>query len=252
MDSSDLLRIQSLTNQKKQIDSEIEAIYSQYLNKYSGQKEVVKDDNPYSRLFALQKMGVVDNYEQFAQKTVVVVGVGGVGSVLAEMLTRCGIGKLVLYDYDKVELANMNRLFFTPDQVGLTKVEAAKDTLRRINPKMETECVNINVTTNAGHDQLKSHILKGGLKGTPSDLVISCVDNYGARMTVNSICNQIGQIWIECGVSEDALSCHFQLMVPGETACFACAPPLAFVENSESQVKREGVCAASLPTTMVR
>ena len=37
---------------------------------------------------------------------------GGVGSVTAEMLTRCGIGKLILFDYDKVELANMNRLFF--------------------------------------------------------------------------------------------------------------------------------------------
>jgi tRNA A37 threonylcarbamoyladenosine dehydratase len=41
---------------------------------------------------------------------VAVVGVGGVGSVAAEMLTRCGIGKLLLFDYDKVELANMNRL----------------------------------------------------------------------------------------------------------------------------------------------
>lgn len=46
-------------------------------------------------------------------------GVGGVGSVAAEMLTRCGIGRLLLYDYDKVELANMNRLFFRPDQVSI-------------------------------------------------------------------------------------------------------------------------------------
>jgi ubiquitin-like modifier-activating enzyme 5 len=34
---------------------------------------------------------------------------GGVGSVAAEMLTRCGVGKLLLFDYDKVEIANMNR-----------------------------------------------------------------------------------------------------------------------------------------------
>lgn len=46
-------------------------------------------------------------------------GIGGVGSVAAEMLTRCGIGRLLLYDYDTVELANMNRLFFRPDQVLL-------------------------------------------------------------------------------------------------------------------------------------
>jgi len=47
-------------------------------------------------------------------------GIGGVGSVAAEMLTRCGIGRLLLYDYDTVELANMNRLFFKPDQVCIT------------------------------------------------------------------------------------------------------------------------------------
>ena len=41
--------------------------------------------------------------------SVAIVGVGGVGSVTAEMLTRCGIGKLIMFDYDKVELANMNR-----------------------------------------------------------------------------------------------------------------------------------------------
>jgi ubiquitin-like modifier-activating enzyme 5 len=60
-------------------------------------------------------MGVVDNYEEIALKTVVIVGVGGVGSVTSEMLTRVGVGKLILFDYDKVEIANMNRLFFTPN-----------------------------------------------------------------------------------------------------------------------------------------
>lgn len=82
--------------------------------KYDGMSEVVKDDNPYSRLMALKRMGVVENYEKIRDCSVLIVGVGGVGSVVAEMLTRCGIGKLIIYDYDKVELANMNRLFYTP------------------------------------------------------------------------------------------------------------------------------------------
>ena len=77
----------------------------------------VVDSNPYSRLMALKRMGIVDNYEKIRELSVAVVGVGGVGSVTSEMLTRCGIGKLILFDYDKVELANMNRLFF---QVSLT------------------------------------------------------------------------------------------------------------------------------------
>lgn len=60
---------------------------------------------------ALSRMGVVENYQKILDCTVLIVGVGGVGSVVAEMLTRCGIGKLILYDYDSVELANMNRYF---------------------------------------------------------------------------------------------------------------------------------------------
>lgn len=63
-------------------------------------------------------------------------------------------------------------------------------------------------------------------------------------------CNQYDQIWIESGVSEDAVSSHIQIMVPGQTGCFSCATPLAVVENNEDTIKREGVCAASLPTTM--
>lgn len=62
----------------------------------------VSDSNPYSRLMALKKMGIVKNYDDIRKKTVLIVGVGGIGSVVAEMLTRCGIGKLILFDYDKV------------------------------------------------------------------------------------------------------------------------------------------------------
>jgi len=76
----------------------------------------VVDSNPYSRLMALKRMGIVENYERIRHYSVVVVGLGGIGSVAAEMLTRCGVGKLLLFDYDTVEIANMNRLFFRPDQ----------------------------------------------------------------------------------------------------------------------------------------
>ena len=62
----------------------------------------VVDSNPYSRLMALQRMGIVRDYERIRHMTVAVVGMGGVGSVAAEMLTRCGIGRLLMYDYDKV------------------------------------------------------------------------------------------------------------------------------------------------------
>lgn len=212
----------------------------------------VVDSNPYSRLMALQRMGIVKEYEQIRSKSVAVVGVGGVGSVTADMLTRCGIGKLLLFDYDKVELANMNRLFFTPDQAGLSKVEAASRTLNFINPDVEILTHNYNITTVENYDKFTEAILNGGVDGkSPVDLILSCVDNFEARMTINTACNELSLNWFESGVSENAVSGHIQLIKPGETACFGCAPPLVIAEGiDEKTLKREGVCAASLPTTM--
>lgn len=96
---------------------------------------------------ALKRMGIVENYENIRNFTIAIVGIGGVGSVTAEMLTRCGIGKLILFDYDKVELANMNRLFFQPHQSGLSKVEAAAETLKTINPDVQIITYNYNITS---------------------------------------------------------------------------------------------------------
>ncbi|XP_049622491.1 ubiquitin-like modifier-activating enzyme 5 isoform X2 [Suncus etruscus] len=212
----------------------------------------VVDSNPYSRLMALKRMGIVSDYEKIRTFAIAVVGVGGVGSVTAEMLTRCGIGKLLLFDYDKVELANMNRLFFQPHQAGLSKVEAAEHTLRNINPDVLFEVHNYNITTIENFQHFMDRISNGGLEeGKPVDLVLSCVDNFEARMAINTACNELGQTWMESGVSENAVSGHIQLIIPGESACFACAPPLVVAANiDEKTLKREGVCAASLPTTM--
>ncbi|KAK6642680.1 Ubiquitin-like modifier-activating enzyme 5 [Polyplax serrata] len=246
----------SVENLQKRI-AQLEQELLQERNKNAGKREKIDkmsaevvDSNPYSRLMALKRMGVVDNYEDIRKKSVAVVGVGGVGSVTAEMLTRCGIGKLILFDYDKVELANMNRLFFTPDQAGQSKVEAAATTLRNINPDVEVETYNFNITTVDNFGIFLDRIQNGGLSGGSVDLVLSCVDNFEARMAINTACNELGQFWMESGVSENAVSGHIQFIKPGRTACFACAPPLVVAAGDEKTLKKEGVCAASLPTTM--
>ncbi|WKX88058.1 hypothetical protein Q1695_008015 [Nippostrongylus brasiliensis] len=219
--------------------------------KIAKMSDEVVDSNPYSRLMALKRMGIVKDYEKIREKTVAVVGVGGVGSVVAEMLTRCAIGKLILFDYDKVELANMNRLFYQPHQSGLSKVEAARDTLLSINPDVQIETHNYNITTMENFTHFVQRMRYGSLTDGKVDLVLSCVDNFEARMAVNTACNEENQVWMESGVSENAVSGHIQYIEPGRTACFACVPPLVVASNiDERTLKREGVCAASLPTTM--
>ncbi|AQK71163.1 Ubiquitin-activating enzyme E1 domain-containing protein 1 [Zea mays] len=161
----------------------------------------VVDNNPYSRLMALQRMGVVENYERIRDYSVAIVGIGGVGSVAAEMLTRCGIGRLLLYDYDTVELANMNRLFFRPEQVGMTKTDAAVQTLSGINPDVVLESYSLNITTVKGFETFLASLKAQSSheRSTGVNLVLSCVDNYEARMVVNQACNELGQTWMESG-----------------------------------------------------
>ncbi|XP_017762255.1 PREDICTED: ubiquitin-like modifier-activating enzyme 5 [Eufriesea mexicana] len=229
----------------------------QHKNKFTTREKIkhmsneVIDSNPYSRLMALKRMGIVDNYERIKELTIAIIGVGGIGSVTAEMLTRCGIGKLVLFDYDKVEMANMNRLFFQPYQAGQNKVDAAATTLRYINPDVEIETHNFNITIMDHFEDFMNIISTASLNNSPVDIVLSCVDNFEARMAINTACNELNLKWFESGVSENAVSGHIQFIIPGETACFACAPPLVVAENiDEKTLKRDGVCAASLPTTM--
>uniref|UniRef100_A0A8C6UV53 Ubiquitin-like modifier-activating enzyme 5 n=1 Tax=Neogobius melanostomus TaxID=47308 RepID=A0A8C6UV53_9GOBI len=235
------LRVRELENElikckQKQCaegDAQSDSLHRPKIDKMSAE---VVDSNPYSRLMALKRMGIVDDYEVSNRKFSI------------EFL----YADLLLFDYDKVELANMNRLFFQPHQAGLSKVEAAEHTLRNINPDVSFEMYNYNITTMENFTHFMERISHGGLKeGKPVDLVLSCVDNFEARMAINTACNELGQTWMESGVSENAVSGHIQLIVPGETACFACAPPLVVAANiDEKTLKREGVCAASLPTTM--
>jgi len=236
---------------EKRLESNGLGAFTPARSKIDKMSSEVVDSNPYSRLMALKRMGIVSDYERIRDFTVAIVGIGGVGSVTAEMLTRCGIGKLILFDYDKVELANMNRLFFRPEHSGMSKVEAAEQTLKDINPDVDFEVFNYNITTVENFDHFINKVKTGGLSGQGVDIVLSCVDNYEARMAVNTACNELGQTWIESGVSENAVSGHIQFINPGETACFACAPPLVVASNiDEKTLKRDGVCAASLPTTM--
>ncbi|MCB5262322.1 MAG: sulfur carrier protein ThiS adenylyltransferase ThiF [Candidatus Cloacimonetes bacterium] len=74
------------------------------------------------------------------QKAVVgIAGAGGLGSNLALLLARAGIGKLIISDFDTVSLSNLNRQAFNLDQVGMYKVEALAQNIRKVNPFIELE-----------------------------------------------------------------------------------------------------------------
>jgi len=66
-----------------------------------------------------------------------IAGVGGLGSAVAVALARIGVGHLILADFDVVEPSNLNRQQYFVDQLGMAKVEALAETLRRVNPYLQ-------------------------------------------------------------------------------------------------------------------
>lgn len=80
------------------------------------------------------------------QKAVIgIAGAGGLGSNIAMMLARAGIGKLIICDFDLVSISNLNRQAFNLDQVGLPKVQALKQNIRKVNPYIELETQQIRL-----------------------------------------------------------------------------------------------------------
>jgi sulfur carrier protein ThiS adenylyltransferase len=78
--------------------------------------------------------------------TVGIAGVGGLGSAVAIALTRTGVGRLVIADFDLVEPSNLNRQQYFLDQLGQPKVYALRDTLYRINPHVHVAACHLRLT----------------------------------------------------------------------------------------------------------
>ena len=204
----------------------------------------VNDANPYSRLMALKTMGIVTNYERVRDFSVAIVGIGGVGVSVAEMLTRCGIGKIVVYDYDTIELANMNKMFYRPEQAGWNKTMACRHYCSELNPDTTFEVHNMDVAAPESSTKLKETLATGGIdRKSPVNLVLSCVDTMEARQALESVCEELQLPMMDAVTGDDAMSGHVQLIIPGRTGGLEASPMKSHTP------KQPGVCAASLPTT---
>ena len=119
---------------------------------------------------------------------VLVVGCGALGSVLSEMMTRAGVGRLTVVDRDFVETTNLQRqsLFDEADvEQGLPKAAAAEAKLRRINGDVDVRGIVADVSgENAG--ELISD----------ADLVLDGTDNFETRFLVNDVCVREGVPWV--------------------------------------------------------
>ena len=97
-------------------------------------KGVVDKDELEQLLYLRHTPGV---QQKISQATVGIMGLGGLGSVVAGALARIGVGRLVLADFDLVEPTNLNRQQYFIDQIGMSKVSATAENVGRMNPYVE-------------------------------------------------------------------------------------------------------------------
>ena len=93
----------------------------------------------------LLKRNVKGISKKLKKTRVCILGLGGLGSNVAVLLARSGIGYLKLVDFDIVEASNLNRQQYRISHIGIKKTEAMKNIIREINPFVEVEILDIKV-----------------------------------------------------------------------------------------------------------
>lgn len=115
--------------------------------------------------------------DKFSSATVAVCGLGGLGSNIAISLTRAGIGKLILIDFDRVDISNLNRQQYKASQVGRCKTEALSENLKEIAPYIELETHTVRITESNVVELLKD-----------ADVICEAFDNAECKaMLTNTV-----------------------------------------------------------------
>ena len=172
--------------------------------------------NRYARQIVLNEIGL-EGQEKISKARVAIIGLGGLGSPTALLLTSMGIGKLILVDRDVVSKTDLHRQpIYTEEDIDLPKVEVAARRLSMINSNVEFEVH----PTIVSYETL-SPIIKD------VDLVMDGLDSMYARYIVNRLAVRYGKPYIHAGAIE--MYGTVSTIIPYRTACLECI--YGFIED---------------------
>ena len=125
-------------------------------------------------------------HERFSSATVAICGLGGLGSNIAIALARAGIGKLLLIDFDRVDITNLHRQQYKANQIGCYKADALAENLSEIAPYTEIQAVTAKITEENFTDLLKD-----------VDIVCEAFDKAESKaMLVNGVLEQLPDCYL--------------------------------------------------------
>ena len=144
----------------------------------------------FSRQIVLKDIGILGQKKILSSK-VLIVGAGGLGSPVAEFLSRAGIGSLGIVDDDKVSLSNLHRqgLYNTSD-IGKFKVKIAKDKIKTINPNVKVTIYKVRLSNN-----FKKII-------NDYDYIVDGSDNFTTKFLLNDFCLKFKKTLVTGAISK--------------------------------------------------
>lgn len=142
----------------------------------------------YSRQIMLPQIDF-DGQNKIIKSTMLVVGMGGLGSPSSLYLAAAGVGHLILADFDKVEISNLQRqIIYKNNDIGKYKVDSAKASLLSINPN-----IKISSVKELDNNKLKSLVSK-------ADIVLDGTDNFKSRFFINKLCFELKKPLVSAAV----------------------------------------------------
>ena len=163
----------------------------------------------YSRHILLKEIGV-RGQKKLMNGSVLIIGAGGLGSPAALYLAAAGVGRIGIADADVVDLSNLQRqVIHTTADLGRPKAVSAAETMKAINPDVETVVY---------HEFLNSKNISGIIKDY--DFVLDCTDNFPAKFLINDAGVMADKPFSHPGI----LRFRGQLMtvIPHESPCYRC------------------------------
>lgn len=142
-------------------------------------------DSYYQRFSGIARLYGEQALERFSQAHVCIIGIGGVGSWVAESLARSGIGKITLIDLDDICITNTNRQIHALKQnIGQPKTDVMAERIRQINPECEIHCIDDFINK----DNLSQYL---GNKEIPRfQFIIDAIDSVHDKAAVLSYCRR--------------------------------------------------------------
>lgn len=163
----------------------------------------------YSRQVVMAEMGY-NAQVKLKNSKAVVVGVGGLGSVVATQLAAMGVGHLRIIDRDFVDITNLHRQhLYCIDDLAYPKVEAAAKRLQKLNPYITVEPLALSVNQSNAKDVVKD-----------MDIAVDGLDSMAARYAINRACNALKVTYV-FGAAV-ATAGNLSTIVPNKTACLEC------------------------------